>query len=190
MGWTKKVCFSFFFFNKKNEKKKKKNSLPLSLLFKNNRARVDAVPLVRRRREPFPGEHVPLVPAAVGAADLDPPHAHRVVLDARDRAVDVVVKRGPAAARVELGLGLVELGAAPGAVKGPLALFRVELVVLAGPGGLRAGLAEDVVLILFFCVCVRVGKRKRRRRRRRLRKKERKKKRHVDEYASGSKCSS
>ena len=53
--------------------------------------------LVRRRREVLAGEHVPLVPAAVGAADLDALHPHRVVLDAGDGPLDVVVEGRPAA---------------------------------------------------------------------------------------------
>ena len=108
-------------------KKKKKNSLSL----------------------PYPLEDVPLVPVAVGAPDLRAHHPARGVLDPHQRPGHLGVEGGPAAARVELGLCLVQLGAAAGAVEG--ALFRVELVVLSRAGGLGARLAQDVEL-LFVCV--------------------------------------
>ena len=61
-----------------------------------------------------------------------------------DTAFVALVKRGPPAAAVKLGLGAVEGVAAAGTREVPL--FGVELVVLPGPRGLRALLPQDVVL--------------------------------------------
>lgn len=89
-----------------------------------------------------------LVPVAVGAADLGADHSSGPVLDAHERPGHLGVERRPAAARVELGFSLVELGAAAGAVEG--ALLGIELVILSRAGGLRAGLAQDVKLVVNF----------------------------------------
>src|SRR3954464_9227449 len=63
--------------------------------------RVYAVPVAGRGPVAV-GEHVTEVRAAVGAADLDPLHAVRGVLDVLDRVGDRLVERGPAAAGGEL----------------------------------------------------------------------------------------
>ena len=91
-----------------------------------------------------------LMSAAIGAPDLGADNPAGPVLDPHERSGHLGVERWPAAARVELGFRLVELGAAAGAVK--RALFGVELVPLPRAGSLGAGLAQDVKL--FVCVCV------------------------------------
>lgn len=109
---------------------------------------VDAVPLVRRRRVPLPLEHMPQVPAAVGADDLGALHAERGVEVPVDRPGDAVVVGGPAAAGLELVRGAVQGGVAAGA--GVDALGGEVVVVFAGEGGLGALFAEDAEL---FCGC-------------------------------------
>src|ERR1044072_9193023 len=91
------------------------------------------------------GEHMTEMPAARGAHPLGPrvPEGSvRVLVD------DVVgrrrVERGPAAARVVLGVGAEELGPAAGAVIRPLV---EDVVVLAGERTLGALLPEDMELL-------------------------------------------
>src|SRR5690348_10347636 len=81
---------------------------------------------------------------AAGAPDLDPRHAEAAVLDLLDRAGDGVVEGRPAAVRVELVVARVERRAA-----GPALVHAVDLGVdiLAGPGCLGPGLAEDAELL-------------------------------------------
>src|SRR5262245_9398208 len=84
-------------------------------------------------------EAVPEVRGAAGAADLDPDHAVRAVLDVSDRARDGLVEARPAAVRVELGVA-VEQGrpAGPAVVRAP----GLGVHVLAGERGLGARLAQ------------------------------------------------
>jgi hypothetical protein len=56
-----------------------------------------------------------------------------------------VIITHPAAARVELGLALIQGLAAPGALVDPI---LIVLVVLSRTGGLGALLTQDVVLVL------------------------------------------
>lgn len=70
------------------------------------------MPLVGRRRVPFPLEHMPQMPPAVGAQYLRPRHAERLVRVAHDGPGDAVKVRGPAAARLELVRRFVERGVA------------------------------------------------------------------------------
>ena len=107
--------------------------------------------LSKKKKLSHPFEDVPLVPVTFGAADLRARHPARRVLDPEERSGDLGVEGGPAAARVELRPGLVQLGAAPGAVE--RTFLRVKLVVLSRARGLGAGLAQDVELILFGVGC-------------------------------------
>src|SRR4051812_36826304 len=84
------------------------------------------------------------VRTAVGAADLDPLHAESAVLDVLDGVGDRLVERRPAAAGVELGVRLEELGAAGLAGVDALGL---GVGVLAGERSLGAGLAQYGVLL-------------------------------------------
>src|SRR4029453_3438117 len=67
-------------------------------------------------------------------------HAVATVLDLLDRAGNGVVERRPPAVAVELGVTGIELGAT-GAARVHARGLRVD--VLAGPGGLGAGLAQN-----------------------------------------------
>ncbi len=104
------------------------------------------MPLIRRRRVTLPLEHMPQMPAALGARDLRARHAEGAVRVADDGAGDAVEIRGPAAAGLELVRGPVEGGVAAGAGVG--AGRGGVLVVGAGVGGLGAFFAEDAEL---FC---------------------------------------
>src|SRR3954453_18304761 len=81
---------------------------------------------------------------APGAPDLDPQHAEAAVLDLLDRAGDGVVEGRPAAVRVELVVTGVERGPAGPALVHPLGL---GFDILAGPGRLGPGLAENPELL-------------------------------------------
>src|SRR5881394_2279232 len=107
------------------------------------RAAVDAVALTVRSRPVI--ENVPEMGVAVFADDLGPPHQQAVVRPQLDvLAVGRLGEAGPAGARVELGVGGEELGAAADAAVHPLALL---VDVRSGEGALGAGLAGDLVLL-------------------------------------------
>lgn len=106
---------------------------------------VDAVPLIGRRRVPLSLKDVTQVAAAVGADNLGPDHAESTIFVTGDRARNAVKVGRPAAARLELVVGLVEWRGTTGA--GVDALFGVVLVELAGARGLGAFFAEDAKLI-------------------------------------------
>src|SRR5271168_1909349 len=82
---------------------------------------------------------------APGAEDLGACHAEAAVSVLEDSAVGPgPVEAGPARPGLELGLGVEELGAAPGAAEHALA---VDVEQVAGPGGLGAGAAQDDVAL-------------------------------------------
>jgi hypothetical protein len=91
---------------------------------------VHAMPLVRWRLEPFPLEHMSEMAATVTADNLDALHAPGVVHVSSDGARDRVKIGGPAAARTELVVRLVERSVAGGAVVDPFG--RVVFVVFTG----------------------------------------------------------
>jgi len=103
------------------------------------------VPLVGRRRVPFALEDVAQVAAAVGAHDLGARHAQGAVFVAGHGAWDAIEVGRPAAARLELVVGLVERGVAPGTVVD--ALVGEVLVVLSREGALGAFLPEHPELL-------------------------------------------
>jgi len=112
-----------------------------SLRLKRQRHPVHAVPQPRRAGPVR--EDVPQVPAACRAVDLCPRHERDRPVDLlRHRALDGREKGGPPRARVELGAGLEQGGAAPGAGEDARPLLAVEEGA-AGP--LRARLAQDAV---------------------------------------------
>src|SRR6185295_13426695 len=88
------------------------------------------------------GEDVPEVGAAVGAAHLDPLHPVRGVLDVLHGVGDRLVEARPAAAGVELGVGLEQHVLAGLAAVDTLGL---GVGVLAHEGALGAGLAQHGV---------------------------------------------
>lgn len=83
--------------------------------------------------------------AAVGAHNLGAKHAQRAVLVSGHSAGDAVKIGRPAAARLELLLGLVERCSAPGARVD--AFLRVVLVESAGAGGLGTLFPQDAELL-------------------------------------------
>lgn len=101
--------------------------------------------LVGRRGEALALEHMSKVATAVGAYNLRPRHAKRLVLMSGDGAGEAVKVGGPAAARLELVVGLVERRVAAGA--GVYALFRVVLVKLATSRGLCSLFPKDAELL-------------------------------------------
>ena len=103
------------------------------------------MPLIRRRRVPFPLKHVPQMPAAIRADNLGARHAKGTVRVPGHGAGDVVKVGRPAAAGLELVVGLVERSAAAGAAID--ALGGHVLVVGAGEGGFGAFFAEDTELV-------------------------------------------
>ncbi len=107
---------------------------------------INTMPLIRRRRVPLPLEHMPQMPAALGARDLGARHAEGAVRVADNGAGDAVEVGGPAAAGLELVRGAVEGGVAGGAGVG--AGVGGVLVVGARVGGLGAFFTEDTEL---FC---------------------------------------
>lgn len=109
---------------------------------------VDAVALVGGRGEALALEDVAQVASAVGADDLGAGHAKGVVRMAGHGARDAVKVGGPAASRLELVRRLVQRRLAAGARVD--ARLRVELVILAGSGGLCALLPQDSELL---CCC-------------------------------------
>lgn len=82
--------------------------------------------------------------STVTAHNLRPLHAERAVRVSRHRAGDVVEVRGPAAARFELVVRLVERRVAGGAVVNPL--FGHVLVVFARERGFGAFFSENAEL--------------------------------------------
>ena len=106
---------------------------------------VDAVTLVGGRGESLALEDVAEMAAAIGADDLGAGHAPGAVLVARDSAWDAVKVGRPAAARLELVVGLVQRRITAGA--GVDTRVGEELVVLAREGRLGALLPEDAELL-------------------------------------------
>lgn len=104
------------------------------------------MPLIRRRRVPFPLKHMPEMPPAVRAHNLRPLHPERAVRMPDHGARDGVEIRGPPAPGLELVGGAVERGGAGGAGVG--AGGGGVFVVGAREGGLGAFFAEDAEL---FC---------------------------------------
>jgi hypothetical protein len=102
--------------------------------------------LIRRRIIPLPFKDMAQMPTAVAAHDLRALHTERLVRMSRHRAGDAVKVRGPAAAALELVVGLVERRAA-GCAR-VHAGVRVVLVELVGEGRFGAFFAEDAEL---FC---------------------------------------
>src|SRR5207302_11378482 len=103
---------------------------------------VDAVAEAGRRRTVV--EDVAQVPAAFGAGDLGPDHPERAVHVLLDRSLGGRgIEARLAAVGVELGFGVEELRAGPGAEV--LALPRLRLVLNA-EGSLGALLAQHLVL--------------------------------------------
>lgn len=106
---------------------------------------VDAVALVGRGGMALALEDVAEVAAAVAADNLGAGHAERAVLVARHGAGDAVVVGRPAAAGLELVVGLVEGRVAAGA--GVDARLRAVFVVLARAGTLGTLFAQDAELL-------------------------------------------
>src|SRR3954447_9467863 len=105
--------------------------------------RVDAVAVARGRAVAV-GEHVPEVGAAVGAAHLDPLHPAGGVLDVLHSVGHRLVEARPAAAGVELRVGLEELR--PARLAGVHAR-GLGVGVLPDERSLGAGLAQHGVLL-------------------------------------------
>jgi hypothetical protein len=114
------------------------------------RAKVDAdavhaMPLILWIAKLLALEDMPQMPTAVIAHNLRPHHAHSRVRPLSDRAGHGVPECGPAAARVELVVGLVQWRVAAGARVD--AGVGVVLVEFAGAGGLGAFFAQDAELL-------------------------------------------
>lgn len=103
------------------------------------------MPFIGRRIESFSLEDVTQVSSAVRADDLCARHAKGAILVAGHGAWDGVEVCRPAAARLELVVGLVERCAAPCASVDTLG--RVVLVIFTGARGLGALLSEDAELL-------------------------------------------
>src|SRR5262245_50371286 len=104
-----------------------------------DRQRVDAVPRVLGRKA-LAMEDVPQVPAAGRAQDLDAVAVGVGLVPHRSR--DLLVKAGPAAARVELAVGGVQWGVAAPADVGA---FLKGVLVFAGEGPLGALVDDDAL---------------------------------------------
>ena len=107
------------------------------------------MPLIRRRREALPLKDVTQVAAAVGAHNLGAAHPQRAVLVAGHGSGDAVKVGGPAAARLELLLRLVQGRGASGARVDTF--LWVVLVELAGAGGFGSLFTEDAELLWAWC---------------------------------------
>ena len=91
------------------------------------------------------GEDMPQMATAPGAQDLGARHAEAAVLVLDDGAGGAgPVEAGPARSGLELGAGVEQLGAAPGAMEHALA---VDVQQVARPGGLGPGTAQDGVSV-------------------------------------------
>ncbi len=101
--------------------------------------------LICRGREALAFEDMAEVAAAVGADNLGPRHAIGLVLVASDGSGEAVEVSGPAAAGLELVVGLVQRSIAAGARVDALA--GVVLVKLPRSCGFSALLPEDAELL-------------------------------------------
>lgn len=119
---------------------------PLLLLPKSQTNTINTMPLIRRRRIPFPLEHMAQMAPAITAHNLGALHAERAIRMPRHGPRDAVEIRRPAATRFELVRGEVEGRGAGGAAVG--ARGGGVFVVGAGEGAFGAAGAEDAEL---FC---------------------------------------
>lgn len=106
---------------------------------------VDAVSLICGCGVPFPFENMAQVSAAVGTDNLGSFHTPRAVGVASHGTRDAVKVRGPAAAGLELVVGLVQRSFT--ASTGVDTVIREELVVLSGARSLGALLPQDSELL-------------------------------------------
>ena len=111
----------------------------LSVVFEVQRGRVHAVAQARVRGAVR--EDMAQMRAAVAADRLDTRHAVAVVFDVGDGAGYGLIKAGPAATCIKLGVRVKQLGAAANAV---VAAIGPELLVLAGVGALSRRMARDL----------------------------------------------
>src|SRR6478672_5371031 len=113
--------------------------------FQGERDGIDAPALVGGHLVTLALEHVPEVGVATGAPDLGSGHAQRAVLDQHHSvAAGRLVETRPAAVGLELLPRPEELGAARPAAVHALGL---GIGIFAGPGRLRARLAQHLILL-------------------------------------------
>ena len=106
--------------------------------------RVDAVSLVGGSLVAFALEYVSQVSTALCAHDLDSTHAVSVVFVRGDGSRETLEESGPAAAGVELGIGLVEWCVTSGTV---VDARIVEVIVLSRTWSFGALLSQDLKLL-------------------------------------------
>lgn len=115
------------------------------ICIKIERDAVDAMPLVGRRVETLPLEDMPQMTSTVLAGDLNPFHAQGAISVTIDRTRNGVEEGGPAAARVELGRGLVEWRVTT--CTGVDTVLGIVVAVLACPSHFGPLLSKDSELL-------------------------------------------